>query len=305
MTGHRAAPPVTTEVSTESDDDLLTAGRPESGHASNFLSAPPLAGSPAGYPTASGTESAASYIAASAEEGSSAYRGAAAEGRSASYESSAGYEGSAGYESSASYERRPGGYPGASPHEAPPGEAGVHGPGTGGNPPAAGYPPSSFRKDGYPPSLAGQPDLYPAPPLADTPVRAPDQPAATCALEARPESVKSGRDFTRTTLLDWGMDALADLAELVVSELVTNALRHGVSSSPGRGTGAVVRLRLLAQAPFVMCMVTDPGSQIPVLRDSDLAAECGRGLQVVEACSVRWGWHLLDGGGKVVWALLR
>jgi anti-sigma regulatory factor (Ser/Thr protein kinase) len=287
MTGHRAAPPVTTEVSAESDDDLLTAGRPESvGHASNFLSAPPLAGSPSGYPTASGTGSAASYIAASGEEDSAGHRAAATGGRSASYES------------------HPGGYPAAS-HEAPPGEAGVHGPGTGGYPPAAGYPPASFRQDGYPPSLAGQPDLYPAPPLADTPVRAPDQPAATCALEARPESVKSGRDFTRTTLLDWGMDALADVAELVVSELVTNALRHGVSSGPGRGTGALVRLRLLAQAPFVMCMVTDPGSQIPVLRDSDLAAECGRGLQVVEACSVRWGWHLLDGGGKVVWALLR
>ena len=66
-----------------------------------------------------------------------------------------------------------------------------------------------------------------------------------------------------------------------------------------------VRLRLLAQAPFVMCMVADPGHGIPVLQDSDLAAESGRGLTVVEACCVRWGWHLLDDGGKVVWALLR
>ena len=54
-----------------------------------------------------------------------------------------------------------------------------------------------------------------------------------------------------------------------------------------------------------MCMVADPGRGIPVLQDSDLAAESGRGLTVVEACCVRWGWHLLDEGGKVVWALLR
>jgi hypothetical protein len=65
-----------------------------------------------------------------------------------------------------------------------------------------------------------------------------------------------------------------------------------------------VRLRLLAQAPYVMCMVTDPGSGIPVLRDPAPTAENGRGLNVVESCCVRWGWHLLDGGGKVVWALL-
>jgi two-component sensor histidine kinase len=117
--------------------------------------------------------------------------------------------------------------------------------------------------------------------------------------------VKAGRDFARVTLGLWDMDALTDLAELVVSELLTNAVRHGVPSARKIVSEHCVRLRLLAQAPFVMCMVTDPGHGIPVLRDSDLAAECGRGLTVVEACCVRWGWHLLDEGGKVVWALLR
>lgn len=133
----------------------------------------------------------------------------------------------------------------------------------------------------------------------------PPQPAATCALSNRPESVKAGRDFVAETLSAWGMDGLADVAELVVSELITNALRHGVSPARTRPGDSPVRLRLLAQAPFVMCMVTDPGPDIPVLKTSDPAAESGRGLTVVEACSVRWGWHLLDEGGKVVWALLR
>jgi two-component sensor histidine kinase len=117
--------------------------------------------------------------------------------------------------------------------------------------------------------------------------------------------VKAGRDFTRATLREWGMSAVTDLAELVVSELVTNALRHGIPARRRVGDQHVVRLRLLGQAPFVMCMVADPERSIPVLRDADPAAESGRGLTVVDGCSVRWGWHLLDEGGKVVWALLR
>jgi anti-sigma regulatory factor (Ser/Thr protein kinase) len=147
--------------------------------------------------------------------------------------------------------------------------------------------------------------LLSAPPLLCDPVLATEQPMATCTLGAHPESVKAGRDFARVTLGLWDMDALTDLAGLVVSELLTNAVRHGVPSARKIVSEHCVRLRLLAQAPFVMCMVTDPGHGIPVLRDSDLAAECGRGLTVVEACCVRWGWHLLDEGGKVVWALLR
>jgi hypothetical protein len=66
-----------------------------------------------------------------------------------------------------------------------------------------------------------------------------------------------------------------------------------------------IRLKLLGQDPYLMCMVTDPGAAIPVRRESGLFAESGRGLNVVESCCVRWGWHLLDNGGKVVWALLR
>jgi anti-sigma regulatory factor (Ser/Thr protein kinase) len=147
--------------------------------------------------------------------------------------------------------------------------------------------------------------LLSAPPLLGDPASDTTQPTATCTLSAGPESVKTGRDFTRVTLDLWGMAALTDLTELVVSELVTNAVRHGVPSACKIASEHCVRLRLLAQAPFVMCMVADPGRGIPVLRDSDLAAESGRGLTVVDACCVRWGWHLLDEGGKVVWALLR
>lgn len=130
------------------------------------------------------------------------------------------------------------------------------------------------------------------------------QPSASCGLRPAPEAVRTGRDFTRTVLLDWGQPELVDVAGLVVSELVTNALRHGLAAWPGAGDECPIRLRLLGQKPYVMCMVTDPGDGIPVLRESGPCAENGRGLTVVENCSVRWGWHLLDGGGKVVWSLL-
>jgi hypothetical protein len=155
------------------------------------------------------------------------------------------------------------------------------------------------------PEIVPQASSLLATPLLGDSVCAPVQPAATCTLSPSPESVKEGRDFTRAMLRDWGMSALTDLTELVVSELVTNALRHGIPAARKLGEQHCVRLRLLAQAPFVMCMVTDPERTIPVVGDADPAAESGRGLTVVDACCVRWGWHLPDEGGKVVWALLR
>jgi anti-sigma regulatory factor (Ser/Thr protein kinase) len=130
------------------------------------------------------------------------------------------------------------------------------------------------------------------------------QPSAICGLRAVPEAVKTSRDFTRSVLLEWGQADLVDMAGLVVSELVTNALRHGVPQARMPLGECPIRLRLLGQSPYMMCMVTDPGSGVPVLRDPELCDENGRGLNVVESCCVRWGWHLLDEGGKVVWALL-
>jgi hypothetical protein len=148
-----------------------------------------------------------------------------------------------------------------------------------------------------------------------------DQPAAACGLAGRPESAKAARDFTRLTLREWRMARLSDVAELVVSELVTNALRHSLLSGRWMPGEHPIRLRLLLQNPYLMCMVTDPDSAGPVRIDSHSGAESGRGLQVVESCSARWGWQPLDAGapdagavdgrgraggvGKVVWALLQ
>jgi anti-sigma regulatory factor (Ser/Thr protein kinase) len=131
------------------------------------------------------------------------------------------------------------------------------------------------------------------------------RPAATSAFPSRPESARRAREFTRITLLDWAMAGQIDVAELVVSELVTNSLRHGVLSAQWMPGEHPIGLTLLRLDPYLMCMVTDPGSQCPVRIDSCASAESGRGLHVVESCSVRWGWEPVADEGKVVWALLR
>src|ERR1035437_2720890 len=112
------------------------------------------------------------------------------------------------------------------------------------------------------------------------------QPSANCPLRSSPESVGIGRDFTRTTLLHWGMAALTDLAELVVSELLTNALRHGIPSAPRLVDECPIRPKPPGPAPFLVVQGADPGSRIPVLRGAGPVGGAGRGLHVVESCCV-------------------
>jgi hypothetical protein len=131
-----------------------------------------------------------------------------------------------------------------------------------------------------------------------------DQFAATCALAPGAESARRAREFTRMTLGGWGMVAGIDVAELVVCELVTNALRHGLLSARWMPEKHPIALTLLRRGPYLMCAVTDPEPGGPLLMEPAASAESGRGLQVVESCSAAWGWQPIDDAGKVVWALL-
>lgn len=139
------------------------------------------------------------------------------------------------------------------------------------------------------------------------------------ALDPEPESVTQARHFATTTLRSWGLGRLCDDAGLVVSELVTNALRHSLPplhTHHRTGCSGTILLRLLpsrcrsladaghiAETGSVLCGVVDSGVEAPRRREPDFVAETGRGLHIVESFSERWGWTPLPHGGKIVWAL--
>jgi len=134
---------------------------------------------------------------------------------------------------------------------------------------------------------------------------APSADTASCPLLPRPESAGRAREFTWTSLRQWGMSDRGDVTVLVVSELVTNALRHAVLSTQWMPGEHPITVSLLRKNSYLLVMVSDPVSSVPVLGTPDAAAEGGRGLQVVASCSADWGWQPSECGGKVVWALLR
>ncbi|MFM9558075.1 MULTISPECIES: ATP-binding protein [Streptomyces] len=134
--------------------------------------------------------------------------------------------------------------------------------------------------------------------------------AASCALPPRYEAVREARQFTRGTLDQWRLGERFDDVCLVVSELVTNALRHGLPTGNGGclAQDPPVRLHLMRWTERLVCAVRDPSNDSPVAGDSeDFSAESGRGLFLVDSFADSWGWHPLGGAlsGKVVWALFQ
>ena len=135
-------------------------------------------------------------------------------------------------------------------------------------------------------------------------------PACTASLKLGPApgSAKASRDFTAAVLCTWDLaDALPD-ARLVVSELVTNALRHGLAAARAparcapRPQSPHIGLRLLRHPGGLRCEVTDPSDIMPARLAPDDDAEIGRGLYLIAALSYQWGATPLPAGGKCVWA---
>jgi anti-sigma regulatory factor (Ser/Thr protein kinase) len=118
-------------------------------------------------------------------------------------------------------------------------------------------------------------------------------------------SVGAAREFCLATLARWGLTERADDIAVVLSELLTNALRHGVPAARGTRPGWPVRVGLVWPARFVLCAVADPGSGMPQPREPDYFAESGRGLHVIDALSDAWGCTTPGAGGKTVWAAFR
>ncbi|MPY62681.1 SpoIIE family protein phosphatase [Streptomyces spongiae] len=114
---------------------------------------------------------------------------------------------------------------------------------------------------------------------------------ATWEMPADPARVPEVRAAATRQLADWGLDEVAFAAELLLSELVTNAVRHG--------TGPI-RVRLLYDRSLI-CEVSDTSNTAPHLRRAAATDEGGRGLFLVAQLAQSWGTrHIPE--GKVIWA---
>jgi anti-sigma regulatory factor (Ser/Thr protein kinase) len=106
-------------------------------------------------------------------------------------------------------------------------------------------------------------------------------------------AARRARTLIRRPLRQWGLAELIPTAELVVSELVTNAVRYAQSR---------ISLRLVLEGAL-FCEVLDDSAALPRLRQAADDDERGRGLQVVSQIAQRWGTRR-TGTGKVVWCEL-
>jgi anti-sigma regulatory factor (Ser/Thr protein kinase) len=118
-------------------------------------------------------------------------------------------------------------------------------------------------------------------------------------LGALPSAVPCARLHTRNLLWEWGLTGLTDSAELIVSEIMTNAVQ--ITQADTRI--APVRLWLLADRARLLILVWDASPLPPVCVSPDGDTENGRGLLLVDTLSTRWDHFGHHSGGKVVWAL--
>jgi anti-sigma regulatory factor (Ser/Thr protein kinase) len=128
---------------------------------------------------------------------------------------------------------------------------------------------------------------------------------------ALPTAVPCARLHCRQVVMEWNLRSLASVAELVVSELVTNAVRatEGLTGSRYQGQWRPglppVRLWLRSDCTRLLVQVWDGSDRMPRRQEPDPEADSGRGLWLVEASCDDWGAFRPEGSsGKVVWALL-
>jgi anti-sigma regulatory factor (Ser/Thr protein kinase) len=129
-------------------------------------------------------------------------------------------------------------------------------------------------------------------------------------LAALPTAVKLSRTLVAVTLKYWGLGRMAEEAELVISELATNAVKATgiVDAEPSwseRANLAVIRVRIVyLETGHIVLEVWDGDPTPPKPTDAEPEADSGRGLAIVEALCARWDYFPAIDGGKVVWAEL-
>ncbi|GAA3395377.1 ATP-binding protein [Streptomyces roseoviridis] len=113
-----------------------------------------------------------------------------------------------------------------------------------------------------------------------------------------PRSVPLARRALREALDDWGLRDLQDAASLVLSELLTNAVRHG------RVPGREIETRFVSNPVGLRIEVHDASEHRPLMALPAPDAGGGWGLPLVDTLSEKWGVCDREGPGKLVWAEL-
>jgi len=111
-------------------------------------------------------------------------------------------------------------------------------------------------------------------------------------LECNPALLTAARAFVRSRLESWEAEEMVPDAELVASELVTNAVLHARTN---------VRLKVALESDTVRIDVFDGNSRLPTMVPCGLDATSGRGLALVAALATAWGIEQ-QGDGKSIWA---
>ncbi|MFC7882935.1 ATP-binding protein [Streptomyces sp. NPDC057376] len=112
-------------------------------------------------------------------------------------------------------------------------------------------------------------------------------------FEALPSEVRLLRRAAATQLAQWGIPVAHDEAQLVVTELATNVIKHV-------GEGASATLVLERKDGRLRVEMHDKNASLPILRAAACDTECGRGLHMLMAMSLDWG-VMMTAVGKAVW----
>src|SRR5713226_3689142 len=120
-------------------------------------------------------------------------------------------------------------------------------------------------------------------------------------IAALPTATPCARLHARNIACEWGLGDLAETIELVVSELVTNAVQASVDHNgrpcytPDTGL-ACIHLRLSTDGLVALVEVWDENFQQPTPTQASPDDESGRGLMLVDALAERWGWDMPPSG---------
>ena len=128
-------------------------------------------------------------------------------------------------------------------------------------------------------------------------------------LGALPGAVPCARLHARQVLWEWRLEEFTNATELVVSELVTNAVQVSQALTGSRYDGRwmpgvpPVRLWLVSDGERIVIHVWDASHLMPEAQDAGLDAETGRGLLLISSMCTGWGTYTPEGAtGKIVWA---